>query len=277
MSPAAERARLVAALRVAGHEVVPSEAGFVCIELRRPVAPVVEALIVQGFAAAAMVAPGHETCLRVVVSTADANDALVQALAALDLAWPKQPRTVLHVGCGRDQPGKLHQEFRTDRWREIRLDIDTSVAPDIVASMTDMSPVGDASHDALYSSHTLEHLYWHDVPVALAEFRRVLRPQGMVLLRLPDLEEACKRVAAGASLLDPLYESQVGPINALDMIFGYQKFLRDGNAYMAHRCGFSRQTLRDQLEAAGFASVEVHADKHMNLWGRAWKPLPEVV
>jgi hypothetical protein len=43
--------------------------------------------------------------------------------------------------------------------------------PDIVGTMTDMSAVADASVDALFSSHNIEHLYPHEVPVALAEFR----------------------------------------------------------------------------------------------------------
>jgi predicted SAM-dependent methyltransferase len=54
------------------------------------------------------------------------------------------------------------------RRQELRLDIDASVAPDIVATMTDMSRVADASVDAVFSSHNIEHLDPHEVPVALA-------------------------------------------------------------------------------------------------------------
>jgi len=50
-------------------------------------------------------------------------------------------------------------------------DIDQSVNPDIVGTMTDMSQVQGASVDALFSSHNIEHLYPHEVPVALADFR----------------------------------------------------------------------------------------------------------
>ena len=73
-------------------------------------------------------------------------------------------KVVLHVGCGRKNARKLHHVFHDGGWRELRLDIDPAVAPDIVASLTDMSAVEGASVDAIWSSHNLEHLPAHDVP-----------------------------------------------------------------------------------------------------------------
>jgi hypothetical protein len=85
-----------------------------------------------------------------------------------------QQGVVLHVGSGPYNPNKLHETFRSEAWREIRLDIDPRVKPDIVASLTDMEAVPTASVDAVWSSHNLEHLYAHQVPLALEEFLRVL-------------------------------------------------------------------------------------------------------
>src|SRR5689334_5651155 len=81
---------------------------------------------------------------------------------------------VLHVGCGQFRAEKLHPQFRKPNWREVRLDIDPAARPDIVASMTAMDGVPSASVNAVWSSHSLEHLYPHEVPVALGEFHRVL-------------------------------------------------------------------------------------------------------
>src|SRR4051812_41585625 len=105
--------------------------------------------------------------------------------------------TVLHVGCGIRTEMKLHNAFRNDAWREIRLDIDSEVEPDIVASMTDMSAVGDGSVDAIYSSHNLEHLYPPEVPIALQEFSRVLSPLGVAVIAVPDLQSVAELIAAG--------------------------------------------------------------------------------
>ena len=57
--------------------------------------------------------------------------------------------------------------FNTDDWKEVRADINKDVNPDIIASMTDMSSIDDNSYDAIYSSHNIEHLYAHEVPLAL--------------------------------------------------------------------------------------------------------------
>jgi predicted SAM-dependent methyltransferase len=68
-------------------------------------------------------------------------------------------KTFLHVGCGRQRKDATTQGFNTPEWNELRLDIDETVEPDIVGSMTDMSAVADGSVDAVFSSHNIEHLY----------------------------------------------------------------------------------------------------------------------
>src|SRR3990167_3918374 len=96
--------------------------------------------------------------------------------------------TFLHIGCGPKHKDQTTRGFNSADWKELRLDIDNSVEPDIVGTMTDMSAVQDASVDTIFSSHNIEHLYPHEVPQALAEFKRVLKPDGFVV---PDLQSVC--------------------------------------------------------------------------------------
>ncbi len=56
-------------------------------------------------------------------------------------------QTFLHVGCGPKRKNQTTKGFNTADWTELRLDIDASVAPDIIGTMTDMSAVADASVD----------------------------------------------------------------------------------------------------------------------------------
>ena len=186
------------------------------------------------------------------------------------LAVPPR-RTVLHVGCGGADPAKLPEAFfPLTLWREIRLDIDAAVAPDIVASITDMSAVASGSADAVWSAHNLEHLASHEVPVALAEFHRVLAPGGFVLVTLPDLQQVAALVAEGR-LEDPAYMSAMGPIAPLDMLYGFRPALALGNAFMGHRTGFVASTLTRHLQQAGFQNVNVQRDGHFALWGSGVK------
>ena len=95
--------------------------------------------------------------------------------------------TVLHVGCGPKHKDQTTRGFNTPQWDELRLDIDPSVSPDIIGTMTDMNAVQSASVDAVFSSHNIEHLYAHEVPVALGEFLRVLSDDGIAVITCPDL------------------------------------------------------------------------------------------
>jgi len=180
-------------------------------------------------------------------------------------------KTVLNVGCGYPLRQKLHRHFHGPAWREIRLDLDPAVQPDIVCSITDISPVGADSVDAVWSSHNLEHLQRHEVPLALAEFIRVLKPHGFLLLTLPDLQQVARLVVEDR-LEDSAYISQSGPITALDMIFGHAASLARGNQLMAHRTGFTARTLYKLLTEAGFVEVALRRGASFDLWATGYKP-----
>jgi predicted SAM-dependent methyltransferase len=180
-------------------------------------------------------------------------------------------KTVLNVGCGYPPRQKLHPHFHGPEWREIRLDLDPAVGPDIVCSITDMSPISASSIDAVWSSHNLEHLQRHEVPLALAEFIRVLKPHGLLLLTLPDLQQVAQLVVEDR-IEDQAYLSSSGPITALDMIFGHTASLARGNQLMAHRTGFTARMLQKVLVEAGFVQVSLRAGTAFDLWATAYKP-----
>jgi len=178
--------------------------------------------------------------------------------------------TVLHAGCGPLSKEHLPPGFRTLAWREIRYDIDAAVKPDIVGSITDMSPVATDSLDALYNSHVIEHLYPHEVPVALAEMRRVLKPEGFLVLTCPDLRSVSEFVASH-DLMGPAYLSGLGPIAPIDILYGHRPSLERGNLYMAHRCGFTEASLQAALATAGFVSLLTARSAGFDLWAIATK------
>lgn len=177
----------------------------------------------------------------------------------------------LHVGCGPLRQEHTTRGFAGPGWRELRVDIDPGVSPDIVGSMTDMRGVATASVDAVFSSHNIEHLYAHDVPVALAEFHRVLKPDGFVVITCPDLQSVAALVAQDR-LLEPAYVSPIGPISPIDILYGLRPELAAGNDFMAHRYGFTRRTLKNHLREAGFVAVASLArPSYLDLWAIALK------
>ena len=173
----------------------------------------------------------------------------------------------LHVGCG---PKRAAQTpFAGLGWREIRLDIDPQAEPDVVGTMVDMGAVDNGSVDAVFSSHNIEHLYPHEVPLALAEFRRVLKPGGLALITCPDLRSVAALVAKD-QLTEAAYVSPAGPIAPIDILYGHRAAMEAGNLFMAHRCGFTEKVLVGTLQAAGFGQVaSCTRAKAFDLWALA--------
>lgn len=163
-------------------------------------------------------------------------------------------KTVLHVGSGPQTIKSMPSGFNDGLWSEVRLDIEPAVKPDIIGTITDMSAVADATMDAVFSSHNIEHVFSYEVVPAMREFLRVLSPEGFAVITCPDLQEVAKHVAANR-LVEPLYVAPAGPITPLDIMFGHIRAVQRGEFYMAHRTGFTLDRLMDCLKEAGFASV----------------------
>lgn len=167
-------------------------------------------------------------------------------------------KSFLHVGCGPKRKDRTTRGFNTPDWTEIRLDIDESVKPDVIGTMTDMSAVASESVDAIYSSHNIEHLYPHEVPLAFAEFIRVLKPDGFFVATCPDLQSVCALIAQD-KLTEAAYSSPAGPIAPIDILYGLRSSMMQGNLFMAHRCGFTQKVLSGTLRSSGFKSVATMA------------------
>ena len=159
-------------------------------------------------------------------------------------------KTFLNVGCGQISETQI-LGFDDGNWNEIRFDIDEDVNPDIVGTLTDMKSVDTASVDAIYSAYNIDHIYPHEVPVALGEFYRVLKDDGLVVIKCPDIQRVCEEIVQD-KLLETLYESPIGPVSAIDIMYGNRREISEGNYYMEKKVGFTYSVLNGAFAEAGF-------------------------
>lgn len=139
----------------------------------------------------------------------------------------------LHLGCGNK---RLEGMLNADAF-------DESVR-DVALNAVDLGRYSDGSVDLIEAHHLLEHLTHDDARAALAEWRRVLRPGGTVVLTLPDLDQ----VVALWQRSDhhTRYLREQSPIVA--MLYGSQE-----HPGMFHHWGYTQQRLAEELCEAGFA------------------------
>jgi SAM-dependent methyltransferase len=183
----------------------------------------------------------------------------------------KPTKRVLNAGSGPHDSQRLHSAFRNSEWAEVRYDIDKLVKPDVVGSIIALRAFGDATFDAIWCSHNLEHLHTHEVPMALREFRRVLKPDGFALICTPDLEAIAELVVNGRAE-DVAYMSPAGPITALDMLYGLSASIRQGNLFMSHHTGFTADRLGRLLVDSGFSEALTTRGAGYNIWGLGLMP-----
>ncbi|WP_456769705.1 class I SAM-dependent methyltransferase [Bradyrhizobium sp. USDA 3650] len=166
---------------------------------------------------------------------------------------------MLNAGSGPGPARRIARMTAKADWEEVRLDIDPGVRPDVVGSISRLdASFGPQSFDAVWSSHVLEHLYAHEVYPALRQFHRVLKSDGFALIMSPDLEAVAQFIVEHG-IAAVAYESPVGPIRPLDMLYGHTRSIEEGQHYMAHRTGFTPERLGNLLLSAGFPTVSVRS------------------
>jgi predicted SAM-dependent methyltransferase len=174
-------------------------------------------------------------------------------------------KRLLNVGAGPRNGALVPQAFRTPEWQVVRLDIDPAFEPDLVGTMTDMSAVPDGSVDAIYSSHTIEHLYPNEIPTACKEFLRVLKHDGFAVITCPDLQAAAKMIAEDR-LMDMAYPSASGPVTPFDIVYSHRRFTGRDKPFMAHHSGFTLSVLLGTLKENGFPVSAGKRWQSFSLW-----------
>ena len=181
-------------------------------------------------------------------------------------------KRVLNAGSGPAVPGRLHRGFRRDDWVEIRLDVDRRTNPDVVGSMCDMrGVVSDASCDAVWTSHSIEHLHDHEVPATFREFRRILKADGFVLATCPDINVIANLILRHGLEADA-YHSPAGPIKALDMLYGHGRSIGAGQFAMTHNTGFTADRIGRIALETGFSEARVFEGLNYDLWALLMMP-----
>lgn len=170
-------------------------------------------------------------------------------------------RTVLNVG-GNSKDIEIPECFNS--WQHILLDIDPQAKPDVLCDARDLWKMPARSYDAIYCSHNLEHYYTHDVIKVLKGFRLVLKKDGFVYIRVPDLLSVFRvMLEKGIDINDPLYQSPSGAISINDVIYGYQRQIENsGNDFYAHKTGFTEKSLTKILADNGFYAVVTNVSNY---------------
>ena len=168
----------------------------------------------------------------------------------------------INAGCGPPNNSRVPAYF--SNWRQIRIDVDPDKEPDLVANIADLSEIPDGTIDAVWSAHCVEHLFPHQVVMALTEFRRVLRGNGFACIVVPDVQAIAHWVATD-KIDEPIYASAAGPVSAHDMIWGFGPAIQFGHLAMAHHCGFTPTLLLKRLQEAGFAEIVLRRESNLEL------------
>jgi predicted SAM-dependent methyltransferase len=116
---------------------------------------------------------------------------------------------------------------------------------DHVGDARDLSRFQDATFEAVYASHVLEHFgYLTELCAALQEWHRVLKPGGVLYVSVPDLDTLC------ALLIDRKNLTLSERFAVMRMMFGGQS-----SAWDFHKTGLNEDFLKDFLKRTGFVDV----------------------
>lgn len=145
----------------------------------------------------------------------------------------------LNLGCGFDvRPDFLNVDF---------LEVH---GPDLVGDVLDLGVLPDGHYVEIIAQDILEHVKRVDVPVALREWRRLLHPDGVLRIRVPDIVGTADVLRAS--------RDEALHFELVQGLYGTQAY--DGDYHLA---GFTELTLRRQLFDADLRIVEI---EHIDSW-----------
>lgn len=175
-------------------------------------------------------------------------------MQARDLA-EATAKKVLNVG-GNSKKIAIPDHY--DGWTHHLLDIDPTGNPDVLCDARTLRDLPGNAYNSVYCSHNLEHYYSHDVIKVLQGFHHILKSDGFVDIRVPDMQAVIQHmVQKNLDIDDVLYETPLGiPITIKDVMYGWgHQIEASGVEFFAHKTGFSEKSLTAVLNKCGFPTV----------------------
>jgi predicted SAM-dependent methyltransferase len=156
----------------------------------------------------------------------------------------KSPSVKIHFGCG---------EIADARF----LNVDSRLFGhvDYVTKSPMMPALPVLFADMIYACHVFEHIPHRNQMAVLARWRKILKPGGVLLLSVPDLDKT----------LDLYHRGEKG--------FGWmQRVLMGGQDYPGnfHYALFTRERLAFVLGKAGFQNIRDWHPAEQECWPRDW-------
>ena len=151
----------------------------------------------------------------------------------------------LNLGCGdKILPGYVNVDIAPSR---------AGRTPDVICDLRKLAAFADGYADEVLSVHVIEHFYRWETHAVLAEWVRVLKPGGRMVIECPNLITACALV-----LNDPDRFAGPGPEGQFSMwvLYGDPRWQ---DPLMVHRWAFTPKTLAQAMAEAGL--VELRQEK----------------
>lgn len=118
--------------------------------------------------------------------------------------------------------------------------------PDIMCNAMSV-PLPDACADEIMCIHGFEHFYPWEAEDLVKEWRRLLKPGGLLVLELPNLLKCCANIISGLKKAGK-HPDQLG-------MWGAYGDPRTSNPFMMHRWGWSPVTLGEFLTRHCFVGI----------------------
>ena len=148
----------------------------------------------------------------------------------------------------------------------LNVDLDANAPQvDVVADISQTLPFADESIDAIMASHSLEHISYVQTKEVLVDWKRVLKQDGVIDIKVPDGRFAMEAYLKGSWCIDYGFKER----NILPMLYG-----NHGDIYQLHRALFSYQSLWNLLNEIGFKDISRIYDNgtpEHELWMRGFK------
>ena len=170
--------------------------------------------------------------------------------------WDMTPR-VVNLGAGGEYDAK-----------ELQVDLSDDPHIDLRCDIRKLPLEWEDQFDKAKAHHVLEHFDFEEVPVALAEWLRILKPGGRVEISVPDLQTYATRLVEGdidVVMQGGIYGDQGHPFWRQKPYGGFDenkvRWLKHSTQINHHNSGYTADYLLNLMKDVGY--VDVKAERHL--------------